>query len=1457
MSYAGQFLEYIGLAVRDGTAQAFWADNRGATQGEFVGDTDAYSASVASRSSYNVLTIKGDGNLNDIIILRNHPLNWNYAEVIVNGKIQWAGLWASIGRVDINGMNGNDTIDIENTVRGVPVTVDGSFGNDIVYISRDAKLLRNIAGDVTIYGDNTDDDQLIINDQSDTVSNPTIAVTGNTVQESRQAGNQSFTTGRIILAGAGFRRGVTINGGSGGNTFVVNDTQTFTTFATTLNTGSGPDIVNVLATVGALTVNGQGGSDNVAIGLNGSLASIGRGVTVTNSGGFSAVSVDDSADKSSRSVILYNNGTHNVISGFPTGGDILLKNGQLSSLAISAGSSVVNGAIVGGNTFRIHDTPNNSTSGGVTTTIHTGAGPDNVIIDGTTGTLDLDVQDSGAGANFISVGSATANLDRINGPINITGLAGAENDLSIIDSALITSHQYVIDRDFVQRGGRARIGYQNMSQLTVRTAAQPDHIIVQDTAPFAIGRSTWIPLSGGNDVIDVLRTTGTLLIDAGGTSAINVGGPTSSLDNIQGVVGLTPIGAGNNVALSLNDQAATTPQQLDVTTNFFGFAALQRSGAAVINVLSKSLYKFSWQSGSGGTNIHQFVRPAQLTNYFLGNDLLTIGTKAGTVSNFGPIAVTGGIGPDAVVLNDSGESRPQTYTVSEASGHEIFTTRGTTVDLGPNIETFEVKGGSGGNIVNVSGTVAGMSTIIHTGAGLNAVTVGGLADSLDTILGPLTLDGAAGTNTLTVNDLGTKTFEEYIFTKDQLARADANVVPDMAPISLSGFVATTLNMGSGGDLVNVFATAAGSPLTVNGQAGSRETFVVHADPNAILGPVIFNGQSADGDFGEYTDSVNTAPHTYTLTSTSVGREDLAPMIFSGLSSGVLLFTPSVGGSTVNVNSVSSDSSYPMYVANGDRVTIGSLAPGLGGTLANILGPVFLQSQTPNDAVTLILDDSGDLTPNNATFTPGSGPLDADRVEGFAPSTVFCNLGVNSSVTLLGGQGGQNGLTFDDHGTTTRENYSLTVNQLRRVEAKGFFDDMTPISFTGFQTTTLDVSSGGSTAAVYGSAAGSTVTLNGQAGSRDDFAVDASNNAILGPIFLNGQSAEGDFAQYYDIGNAAPHTYTLTSTSVKRDDQAPVFTNMGSLLYAPMVGGNTFNVTSVALGSAYKIQAANGDHVTVGSLAPGLGGTLADILDQVNVVSYTSTDAVSLIFDDSGNADTTAKHITFSGFDADGNVSMLGLAPGGLSWRLPSTSSVTVLGGAANEVFSMQSVVAITPLTIVGGTGSNTLDYSSYNTGVSVNLELGTATDLAGIANIQNVIGGSGNDTLTAGADRSILIGGGGADQLFAGSGESILIGGTTDFTQPLVDVAALDAIFQEWSRTDLGFDDRASDLMTGSNSLGIAAKNVVAGMPILLDSTTVHDDLASNILTGGTGRDWYFIGAGDLITNLKAGDKVT
>src|SRR5207244_13210191 len=92
--------------------------------------------------------------------------------------------------------------------------------------------------------------------------------------------------------------------------------------------------------------------------------------------------------------------------------------------------------------------------------------------------------------------------------------------------------------------------------------------------------------------------------------------------------------------------------------------------------------------------------------------------------------------------------------------------------------------------------------------------------------------------------------------------------------------------------------------------------------------------------------------------------------------------------------------------------------------------------------------------------------------------------------------------------------------------------------------------------------------------------------------------------------------------------------------------------------------------------------------------------------------------------------------------------------------------------IDGGTGNNTLDYTSYTTDITANLNLGQATGVGGgIVNIANVTGGQGNDILVGdasdniligGPGRNILIGGGGSDTLkasTAGLGEEILIGG--------------------------------------------------------------------------------------------------
>ena len=169
-----------------------------------------------------------------------------------------------------------------------------------------------------------------------------------------------------------------------------------------------------------------------------------------------------------------------------------------------------------------------------------------------------------------------------------------------------------------------------------------------------------------------------------------------------------------------------------------------------------------------------------------------------------------------------------------------------------------------------------------------------------------------------------------------------------------------------------------------------------------------------------------------------------------------------------------------------------------------------------------------------------------------------------------------------------------------------------------------------------------------------------------------------------------------------------------------------------------------------------------------------------------------------------------------------------------------------------------------------------ATGFAGgIKNIENVTGGQGNNLLVGDANpnvliggtaRNVIIGGAGADTLdaSAAASDNILIGGTTDFDTNL---AALDAIFAEWTRTDLGSHDRFSDLSNGTNGQGATPLNTVNGQLILLTNQTVHADSSPDTLTGtnqtdpATGKrahNWFFYDADDTFVNfLSSSDHKT
>jgi Ca2+-binding RTX toxin-like protein len=127
-----------------------------------------------------------------------------------------------------------------------------------------------------------------------------------------------------------------------------------------------------------------------------------------------------------------------------------------------------------------------------------------------------------------------------------------------------------------------------------------------------------------------------------------------------------------------------------------------------------------------------------------------------------------------------------------------------------------------------------------------------------------------------------------------------------------------------------------------------------------------------------------------------------------------------------------------------------------------------------------------------------------------------------------------------------------------------------------------------------------------------------------------------------------------------------------------------------------------------------------------------------------------------------------------------------------------------------------------------------------------LIGGGGTNTLLGGTGRDILLGGKGLDKLVAGSGDDILIGGTTNFD---ANTAALLAIGAEWFSAD-AYLTRVNDIL-GLNGSG----NLNAGF--FFNATTVHSDGLGNQLFGGLGQDWFFLGAFDGVSGLRAREIVT
>ncbi len=1454
----------------------------------------------------------------------------------------------TIRNITIDPGLGVNEIDIKGVPSGTSVLVqstagDDGPGHDTVVIGSDGTTTK-VVGDVNITGDLPGNVDLTIDDSARPTAASFMIAQGSVSETDLFTGSSQGTIsyGQHVLSSLSVRGGGgALPFGKGGNAFTVDIERDpaeplASSFITNLDTGTGPasgmvvDSVTVVGAFGPVNIRGDGRDNGVRVLIGPGVDGLFPSVNISNDGGATALVVDDSGDTTPRIGTLT---TNSYFEGSPTNpGGVLIS----WTPATSGVGGVDNVGILGGDgdsTYQIDNAP----GGSVLESFAGGAGNDTFVFGrnaGVTGTID-----GGGGVN-------TLDYTGYGGPVSVdlaagtaTGTGGIFNIQNVMESSAGGT---------IKAGpgaGTLTAGPNGGTTFVLTPATGFGTLIIGsghgDTLVGANVPNTWAVTGDAAGTVDGVTFSGiSNLVGGGDNDAFNVG-----TGNVAGIGGVSVDGGGGVATLVVDDRQNSSSQNAYVITGTsvtldgvgfsLGYSRLQSltldagSGGNIIALSGTAAGTTTTvNAGPGGDTVYaadiadylptldiniltldKFLGPA-VVNGRGGNTTLvvdggsfhTLGVTGSSIAVDGSTVLTYGgmrylyftdgfnntydwqgtaagtmteldlVGPgDTINLGDAnhtldsflsapviesaadntlniydqGSTAPHAYTIASGvpgvvAGYfdfpptilqrfappgsfavtgSSFRRDGLTVDYFGASEV-NVYGGSGGNTIDWQGNAGDVSnpglpppsdfgfppsppyvtTTVHTGTGVNTITVGNTAHTLDAFGGTAMLVGQGSNNTVTVDDSGSATAHAYVVTGTAVSRDSAGL-----DLGYSDVQALALKAGGGANTITVGGTAAGTTTTVYG----GPTVAVLA----TSGPLNLDGN---------------------------------------------------GGS--------------------DTVTVGTTDPALGGLLAAIQGPITIGNTGGQSAVRV--DDSLDASPRTGVFNNFYVDLAPARISFVYPQI--------SSLTVDGGSGGND-----------------------------------------FQ--------------ILSSVSGAPLTLNPGTGANTIEVGNLSHllSDVTLPVTINGQSGRDALTINGGATGPGPETFALTATTVTAADfggtSAPIaYANVGSLYLAGGTGANTFNVqntpaaptTLLGGGSGpdtFNIRATGGpvtvgDYrgtmaVTLGSLAPALGGTLARFHGTVTVANPfdpTGTLRAALVVDGSG--DSTGRTWSVGGtavsvsgigtvaafgglrslaldggsgsdtfalaspqpaypvtIHGNGTSDTLAAANQSNAWKLTGANRGTLngrvafvgvpnlTGGASTDTFAFAGGGSVSGA-IDGGGGTNTLDYSAYSGDIRVDLLLHTASLVGqGVFNVANVLGSRGDDlivgdanpnVLIGGTGRNVLVGGGGGDALVAaGAGsDSLLIAGTTDFDS---NPAALNAIFAEWTRTDLGFRQRFSDLSAGS----AGARNRVNGQLILLTPGTVHADSSPDTLIGSaridpaTGQrvhNWFFADADDTLLNFLA-----
>jgi hypothetical protein len=827
-----------------------------------------------------------------------------------------------------------------------------------------------------------------------------------------------------------------------------------------------------------------------------------------------------------------------------------------------------------------------------------------------------------------------------------------------------------------------------------------------------------------------------------------------------------------------------------------------------------------------------------------GNDTVVVGNSFGNIDNgagfmgniHGAVAVAangdiGEPGSTQLFLDDSSDNVGQNVTMNDG---EISYGGAAPIFYNPSsaatgdVTYLAVYAGSGGNIFNVKNTSNLFSkTFLSTGTGNDTVNVGatrgGLFDNnpggndITNVglgntgqLNGFVLVSGNGSTSLTINDSNDTTGRTVTMGDGSVGGLGTGGI-SWVPTSTSagGVTHVEVDGGSGGNTFNINNTSSLFGNTLLNTGAFSDTVNVFATQGGLN--VVNPGGSDSINVGRGNlGSINGFVNVSGAGATSLDLDDSSDTVVRTVSMNDGSIT-GLGGGTGAISWT------PTSASAGGVVFLYVFGSGAGSTYnvnntSNLNGDTFLVTGNSNDTVN-VFATKGSATSNGLFIINQGG---ADRIDVGLGSVV----NINGFVEATGS--GATALLVDDHLDTTARTVTLASGNLTGLGNAGM------ITYTtGVTEVTINGPSAASTYNIQSTNAGASVAVNGGAG-RDTFTLGSSNslNGIQGALTING-GGSANALNANDSSSASGQSYTLSNTTLTRSGIAPI-------AYASLA---TIHVT-------------------------GSGNDALTLLNPVPTTVATSFN---------GGSGTN----TLQGANATNGWTITGANSGRLD-NVFFSNFQDLVGGTGVDVFSFSAASAAVQSINGGGAPAhqgNWLNYSAFpsTSPVTVNLQTGAATGVAGgVANIQNVHGGNGGNTLTgngqgnilvggSGTDRitgdtgaSLLIGDAGADTITGGSGGDILIGDSTVF-DPMTfnDENALMAILAEWQSAD-SYATRFTDINTGTGGGLNGAARLNFGI-------TVKDDSVADTITAAASSaalDWFFQGTGDVLQHVEPGEHI-